>query len=215
MMAKETWAMRAARLLEEARNRGTVEEGVRERLAWEDWETLLPELTGFAKVEIGRRKWRGSKWGVLPEGFDANSVAAEVVRAALQGEARLAPGWTRERLTNELKRKVSNEVRRLHKLKETRAMRSEWDVLPPATSGELRSVFAGMRGKSAGGWDDGLVRDKVRKETELRIAEALRGGEAVCVPAGRNGEATRACREAEDERDGSDQLPEAVESEAG
>src|SRR5947209_1138953 len=109
MMAKETWAMRAARLLEEARNRGTVEEGVRERLGWEDWETLLPELIGFAKVEIGRRKWRGSKWGVLPEGFDANSVAAEVVQAALQGEARLAPGWTRERLMNELKRKVSNE----------------------------------------------------------------------------------------------------------
>jgi len=33
-------------------------------------------------------------------------------------------------------------------------------------------------GDIGGGWDDGLVREKVRKETELRIAEALRGGDA-------------------------------------
>jgi hypothetical protein len=39
--------------------------------------------------------------------------------------------------------------------------------------------LAGIKGgASAGiGWDDGQVRDKVRKETELRIAEALRGGD--------------------------------------
>jgi len=139
---------------------------------------LLPELIEFAKGEIRRRRGRGSKKGVLPEGFDANSVAAEVVQAALQGEARLALGWTRERLINELNRKVSNEVRRLHKLMETRAVRSEWDVLVPTESGEVRSVFAWIKARSsAGGWDDGQVRDKVRKETEVRIAEALRGGD--------------------------------------
>lgn len=113
---------------------------------------------------------------MLPEGFDANSVASEVVMVALQGKARLAPGWTRERLMNELKRKVSNEVRRLHKLKERGKVRSEWDVLRPGESGTLRSVFAKIPG-GVGGWDDGQVRDKVRKETELRIAEALRGGD--------------------------------------
>ena len=113
---------------------------------------------------------------MLPQGFDANSVASEVVMAALQGEARLAPGWTRERLMKELKRKVSNEVRRLHKLKETQSVRNEWDILLPAENGALRSVLAGMKSSSfMGGWDDGQVRDKVRKETELRIAEALRG----------------------------------------
>jgi hypothetical protein len=129
MNKKETWAMRAARLLEEAQTKGAVKEGVQRRLRYEDWETLLPELIEFAKGEIWRRKWLGSKSGVLPQGFDANSVASEVVMAALQGEARLAPGWTRERLMKELKRKVSNEVRRLHKLKETQAIRSEWDML--------------------------------------------------------------------------------------
>jgi hypothetical protein len=177
MILKETWAERAERLLEEAKMAETVGERVARRLGWEDWETLLPELVDFAKGEIRRRKWRGGRPGVLPEGFDANSVAAEVVLAALQGKARLAPGWTRERLMDELKRKVSNEVRRLHKLKETRAVRSEWEVLSPGAGGELRSVFARMKGQAIGGWDDGQVRDKVRKETELRIAEALRGGD--------------------------------------
>ena len=133
-----------------------VEEWVQKRLRWEDWETLLPELIEFAKGEFRRRKWRGSKSGVLPQGFDDNSVASEVVMAALQGKARLAPGWTRQRLMKELKRKTSNEVRRLHKLMETRAVRSEWDVLWPRESEALRSVFAGMTARSSvGGSDDG------------------------------------------------------------
>jgi hypothetical protein len=106
MIWKETWAERAERLLEEAKRAESVGERVARRLGWEDWERLLPELVDFARGEIRRRKWRGGRPGVLPEGFDANSVAAEAVLTALQGEARLAPGWTRERLMNELKRKV-------------------------------------------------------------------------------------------------------------
>lgn len=167
--------MRAERLLEEAKG-GAVQEGVQARLRWEDWSTLLPELITFASAEIAKRRWRGAKSGVLPEGFDANGVASEVVMVALQGKARIAPGWTRERLLNELKRKLSHEVRRLHKLKERAAVRSEWDVPWPDENGELRSVFAGMRSQYSGGsgWDDGQVRDKVRKETELKIVETLR-----------------------------------------
>jgi hypothetical protein len=177
MTVKESWAVRAERLLEEARG-GTVEEAVQKRLRWENWEELLPELVRFAGREIACRRWRGSKAGVLPEGFDANSVASEVVMAALQGRASITLGWTRERLMNELKRKVRHEVRRLHKLKERAAVRSEWDVNVPDEGGKLRSAFAEMRAKSTGGgWDDGQVRNKVRKETELRIAEALRGGD--------------------------------------
>jgi len=45
--------------------------------------------------------------------------------------------------------------------------------------GEIRRrKWRGSRsGASVGGWDDGQVRDKVRKETESRITEALRGGD--------------------------------------
>jgi hypothetical protein len=100
--------------------------------------------------------------------------------SALKGEVRLAAGWTRKRLVTELKRKVSNEVRRLHKLKEAAATRSEWEVLKPDANGEVRSVFDLMRGKRAAGPpNEALVpdRDKERKEAELMIAEKLQGGD--------------------------------------
>lgn len=179
MVNKESWLERAARAQQEHEAKETVAEGVQKRLRWEDWETLLAELIAFAKEEIRRRRWRGGRRGVLPEGYEANSVAAQVIEAALEGKARLALGWTRERLMEELKRKVSNEVRRLHKLSEAKAMRSEWDVLPPGEDGELRSVFERMKG-TGGMWVDERhlqARDRVRKETELRMAEALRGGD--------------------------------------
>ena len=109
---------------------------VQSRLCWEDWGTLLPELVGFARQEIGRRRWRGKRRGLLPQGYDANSVAAEVIAAALRGETQLAFGWTRERLMRELERRVRNEVRRLHKRKEAKALRSEWEVLGPGADGQ-------------------------------------------------------------------------------
>jgi len=56
------------------------EEWVQKRLRWEDWETLLPELIEFAKGEIRRRKWRGSKSGVLPQGFDALAAWPRLAR---------------------------------------------------------------------------------------------------------------------------------------
>jgi hypothetical protein len=58
-------------------------------------------------------------------------------------------------------------------------MRSEWDVVSPNEAGELQTGFARMKSQTmgGGGWDDGKVRNKVRKETEQRIAEALRGGD--------------------------------------
>jgi hypothetical protein len=37
-------------------------------------------------------------------------------------------GWTRQRLLEELKRLVDNELRRLNSLKEVTLMRNEWDV---------------------------------------------------------------------------------------
>ena len=177
MIEKETYLSKLERIGKEYEAKVTPEQWVQSRLRWEDWETLLPELVQFAKQEIRRRRWRGMRSGVLPEGYDANSVAAEAIAAALRGEARLAPGWTRERLMKELQRKVSNEVRRLHKLTEARAMRSEWKILAPGANGQLRSVFDWMKGKFLGSVDEAgfLERAKVRKEAELRIAEKLHG----------------------------------------
>ncbi len=124
---------------------------VKERLEWEDWKTLLKATEMFAKGQIRRRWWRGRKGGVLPEGQDASSIAAEVTIKLLSGKGRLAPVWTRERLQNELNRLASNEIRRLYGLKETKLMRNEWDILRPSPEGKLRSIFEGMRATGGGG----------------------------------------------------------------
>jgi hypothetical protein len=83
---------------------------------------------------------------VLPEGHDAESVASEVAVRMLLGECRLALGWTRERLTRELERLVSNEVRRLNGLKEASRMRSEWNILAAGENGRPRSIFPWIAG---------------------------------------------------------------------
>src|ERR1043166_115377 len=54
-----------------------------------------------------------------------------------------------ERLTRELGRLVRQEVRRLHKLVETAAVRSEW--LSPGPDGEERSVLEEMGGTTPDG----------------------------------------------------------------
>src|SRR6266436_6752351 len=148
-----------------------VQKWVRERLEWEDWERLLKATEMFAKQQIRRRWWRGRKGGVLPEGQDASSIAAEVAIKLLSGKGRLAPGWTRERLQKELNRLASNEIRRLYGLKETKLMRNEWDILRPTAEGKLRSIFDRMQG-SAGGGDLVDKRQEAAREDDRRKLES-------------------------------------------
>ena len=150
-----------------------MEKWVKERLQWENWERLLKETTFFAKEQIRRRWWRGSKNGVLPQGYDENSVAAEVVVKVLSGRCRLALGWTRERLQRELNRLVSNEIRRLHSLKEAALMRGEWDILPPSAEGKLRSVFDWMRATYGGGELVDKVLEAARESNRRKLESKL------------------------------------------
>jgi len=151
-----------------------VQAWVKERLEWEDWERLLKATEMFAKGQIRRRWWRGRKGGVLPEGQDASSIAAEVAIKLLRGKGRLAPGWTRERLQKELNRLASNEIRRLYGLKETELMRNEWDILRPTPEGKLRSIFDRMQG-SAGGGELVDKRQEAAREGDRRKLESKLG----------------------------------------
>ena len=152
-----------------------VRDWVLERLQWEDWKELLKHARLFAKGQIRGRRWRGVKFGgrVLPEGHDAESVASEAAAAMLPGECRLALGWTWERLTRELERLVSNEVRRLHALKETREMRNEWDILPARADGELQSIFPTIAGTIADPSEEAMRHEeeaaRARREVEVDI----------------------------------------------
>jgi hypothetical protein len=182
MAEKESFLAKLERIRREYEVKLRPEEWVQSRLGWEDWQSLLAELVQFAKQEIRRRRWRGKRSGVLPEGYDANSVAAEAITRVLRGEARLGMGWTRERLMLELERKVSNEVRRLHKLQEAGRMRSEWEILSPGANNQPRSVFDQMKGSRGGSRVDEArlqALDKERKEAERLIAEKLHGEDEV------------------------------------
>src|SRR3954451_12152850 len=45
----------------------------------EAWGWLLKDAEHFAAGQIQRYRWRGAKGGVLPGGFDANSIAAQAI----------------------------------------------------------------------------------------------------------------------------------------
>ncbi len=45
----------------------------------EVWDWLLKDSEGFARRQIKKYRWRGARGGVLPRGFDANSIAAQAV----------------------------------------------------------------------------------------------------------------------------------------
>src|SRR5438552_19074735 len=92
---------------------------VRERLSAENWELRLKQAESVARKEAGWRRWRGGRGGVMPDGYDASSVAAEALAGLFNGECRLKDAtYTDGDLEKELKRLVHNVVRRLHRRKE-------------------------------------------------------------------------------------------------
>ena len=50
----------------------------------EVWDWLLKDSERFARKQIKRYRWRGARGGVLPRGFDANSIAAQAVLGFFQ-----------------------------------------------------------------------------------------------------------------------------------
>jgi hypothetical protein len=52
----------------------------------DDWQLLLDEALLFATERVNRFRWRGSKAGVLPDGYDAEAIAAEAIAELFQSE---------------------------------------------------------------------------------------------------------------------------------
>ncbi|HEY5913281.1 MAG TPA: hypothetical protein VJA21_22040 [Verrucomicrobiae bacterium] len=144
------------------------EEWVKSRLRWEDWETLRPEGVAFAEQEIGRRKWRGKHGGVVPEGYDAEAVVNEVIVEMLEGKCRLVMGFTREKVVKELKRLVGQKVRVLQRLKEAKAVRSEWEGEDGNGESRLKDLPAEWEGVDEALWrrEEESWRDGVRQRFE-------------------------------------------------
>ena len=180
---KKIWQERAQELLDEQKAEWRLRPAERARrwLQWENWPTLLRHTEYYASEQTRRRFWRGSVGGVLPEGQDANGVAAEAVADLLAGKCQLAVGWTRQRLEKELRRLASREIRRLQSLKEAAGMRSEWEMLPLDEEGEPRSILEEMPGAILDGAEALLAKEEEEAMAAVigEIAGALSGGVVV------------------------------------
>jgi hypothetical protein len=92
-----------------------------------DWPSITRSLIHFAQNQINRRRWRHLEGGVLPEGFDAESIAAEAILQFFIG--RNANRWRNpSRMNYRLQRLVLRQVNRLYHLKENRLLSNEPDL---------------------------------------------------------------------------------------
>ena len=70
----------------------------------ENWAKLSKEAFWHARRLVSYRWWRGNSDGVLPEGYDPESIANEAVAELFNGKCRLKPDYKQEELGYELRR---------------------------------------------------------------------------------------------------------------
>jgi len=97
-----------------------------------DWEFLFQDVLCCAKYQINRLRWRHEIGGVLPEGFDANSLASQAILDFLQ-----QPAISTDPILRQIKRHVLRQVTRLHHLKENGIVINEADLTLVSEDGEL------------------------------------------------------------------------------
>jgi hypothetical protein len=167
----KTWIARAWAVLEEqAAERMNSGEWVQRGLRLEDWKVLAAELVDFARGELARRRWRGAQGGVVPGGYDADSVATEAIAQLLGGRCRLGPGFTREALKRELERLAGEKVRLLHRLKEAAGTRGEWDMVrPEEDASEPVSILSQVREPGGDAFDAAVEREAEERREGLRV----------------------------------------------
>jgi len=112
----------------------------------ESWEVVFRETLLFADYQVRRLRWRGQVGGLLPGGFEPNSIAAQAIMEFLQQRpdcpsrherSSLSPGERVGVRANfagldqarwEIKRLVLKQVTRLHHLKENWLLSNEADL---------------------------------------------------------------------------------------
>jgi len=106
---------------------------------------------------------------VLPEGYDAESIANEAVAELFNGKCRLKPDYKREELGYELRRLVYNQVHRFQRRKETLLVRNEVDLTPAPLREQGRSIVEAVPGT-----DERPDEQAIRNEGWLIIRRFMR-----------------------------------------
>ena len=99
-----------------------------------DWLRLLKELELFANSQLHLHRWRGLPGGVPPDGFDAPSLAAEVIAEYLNLLHGLDPSAGRlvgsAALQTDLRWRIRRAVDRLRRRRENYLLSNEPDLAP-------------------------------------------------------------------------------------
>ena len=130
----------------------------------ENWAKLSKEAFWYARRLVSYRWWRGNSNGVLPEGYDPESIANEAVAELFNGKCQLKPDYKPEELRYELRRLVYNQVHRFNRRKETWLVRSEVDLTPAPLREQGRSILDELPGTDE--WPDAQA---IRNEGRLII----------------------------------------------
>jgi hypothetical protein len=96
------------------------------------WDLLFQQTVSFAQYQIERLRWRGDFDGVLPHGFDANSIASQATLELLEKsdiDPQAGPQSVDDTLW-QLKRSVLRHVNRLYHLRENRILSNQADLAP-------------------------------------------------------------------------------------
>ena len=104
---------------------------------------LLKKAEQFAQEEVNRQKWRGARGGVLPDGYDAPSIAAEALSGLLRkiSTRPIETPYSLKELLEDLQGRVRALVNRLHHRKENSLLSNEPDLAPILTEdGETASL---------------------------------------------------------------------------
>ena len=104
-----------------------------------DWDALFKQTELFAANQVDRLRWRGATRGLLPNGYDPNSIAAEAFLELFQNPlpnnltTRWAPHtevYQPATLLKHLRHRVRMLINRLHHRMETSLLRNEADLAP-------------------------------------------------------------------------------------
>jgi len=148
------------------------------------WQLLFTQALLFATKYIDRLRWRGNFAGVLPDGDDAESIAALAVITFLQqqggpsscspvlsspGPLSCSPLSCSPVVRRSLSRLVWRHVDRLHHRSENRLLRNEPNLARAySDDGEPRSIIETMRDPAANPRDYSVHKETAAEFESLR-----------------------------------------------
>jgi hypothetical protein len=103
-------------------------DAAQEALPHKSWDQVFREALDYARIQVTPLHWRFARGGVLPHGYDPNSIAAQAILDILRALPPQTEPDDLEKLAEAIQRRVRQHVNRLHHLKENFVTRNEPDL---------------------------------------------------------------------------------------